>query len=157
VDLTPYRHVESVTVAAPPEVVYELVADVTRMGEWSPVCTTAVWVDDTQRSFVGTNDNGSFTWQTTCRVDVAETGREFTFVNRGMNGDEELVRWSYTFEPVDDGTLLTESWEVLPEYEPSMTRLMPDMDLQEYLDGVKPVTQAGMATTIANVKAAAER
>ena len=32
-DLTPYRHVEFVTVAAPPEVVYELVADVTRMGE----------------------------------------------------------------------------------------------------------------------------
>ncbi len=156
-DLTPYRHVESVTVAAPPEVVYELVADVTRMGEWSPVCTTAVWVDDSRSSFVGTNDNGSFTWQTTCRVDVAESGREFTFVNRGMNGDEELVRWSYTFEPVDGGTLLTESWEVLPEYEPSMTRLMPDMDLQEYLDGVKPVTQAGMATTIANVKAAAER
>ena len=147
----------SIVINRPASEVFDAIADVTRMGEWSPVCTTAVWVDDAQNSFVGTNDNGSFTWQTTCRVDVAETGREFTFVNRGMNGDEELVRWSYTFEPVDGGTLLTESWEVLPEYEPSMTRLMPDMDLQEYLDGVKPVTQAGMATTIANVKAAAER
>ena len=156
VDLTPYRHVETVTVAAPPEAVYDLVADITRMGEWSPVCTAGEWVDDTMGSFIGTNALGDFTWQTTCRIDAAERGKEFTFVNRGMQGDEELVRWSYIFAPVSDGTELTESWEVLPGYEPSMQRLMPDMNLKEYLDGVKPTTQAGMAETLAKLKAAAE-
>jgi ribosome-associated toxin RatA of RatAB toxin-antitoxin module len=155
-DLTPYQHVASLTVAAAPEEVYDLVADVTRMGEWSPVCTSGEWVDDTRTSFLGTNAMGDFTWTTTCRVDVAERGKEFTFVNRGQGGDEELVRWSYTFAPAAGGTEITESWEVLPEYEPSMTRLIPDMDLEEYLDGVKPATQAGMAETLANVKAAAE-
>jgi hypothetical protein len=37
-----------------------------------------------------------------------------------------------------------------------MARMAPDMNLQEYLDGVKPTTQAGMAETLARVKAAAE-
>jgi ribosome-associated toxin RatA of RatAB toxin-antitoxin module len=156
-DLTPYQHIETLTVAAPPDAVYDLVADVTRMGEWSPVCTAGEWTDGSRATFLGTNAMGDFTWQTTCRVDVAERGKEFTFVNRGQSGDEELVRWSYTFAPVSGGTEVTESWQVLPEYEPSMTRLMPDMNLKDYLDGVKPATQAGMAETLANVKAAAER
>jgi hypothetical protein len=155
-DLTPYRHTETVRVAASPEVAYDLIADVTRMGEWSPVCTAGEWVDDSRATFIGTNAMGDFTWQTTCRVEVAERGQEFTFVNRGMSGDEELVRWSYTFVPVAGGTDVTESWQVLPGYEPSMARMAPDMNLQEYLDGVKPTTQAGMAETLARVKAAAE-
>ena len=37
VDLTKYQHTETVTIAAAPEAVYDLVADVTRMVEWSPV------------------------------------------------------------------------------------------------------------------------
>lgn len=155
-DLTPYRHAETVLIAAPPEVAYDLIADVTRMGEWSPVCTAGEWVDDGRTAFVGTNAMGDFTWQTTCRIDVAERGREFTFVNRGMSADEELVRWSYTFAPAAGGTEVTEHWEVLPDYEASMARMAPDMNLQEYLDGVKPTTQAGMAETLARVKAAAE-
>ncbi len=155
-DLTPYQHVETVVIATSPEDVYDLVADITRMGDWSPVCTAGEWVDDTHGSFIGTNAMGDYTWQTTCRVDVAERGKEFTFVNRGQNGDEELVRWSYTFAAVPSGTEVTESWQVLPEYEPSMARIMPDMNLEEYLDGVKPTTQAGMTETLARVKTAAE-
>jgi uncharacterized protein YndB with AHSA1/START domain len=155
-DLEPYQHEATITIAASPEDVYDLVADITRMGEWSPVCTAGEWLDDARTSFRGTNAMGDFTWQTTCRIDVAERGKEFTFVNRGQDGNEELVRWSYTFAPVPGGTELTESWKVLPEYEPSMARLLPDMNLEDYLDGVKPTTQAGMAETLANVKAAAE-
>jgi ribosome-associated toxin RatA of RatAB toxin-antitoxin module len=39
------RYSESVVVARPPEALYDMVADVTRMGEWSPVCM-ACWWDD---------------------------------------------------------------------------------------------------------------
>ena len=156
VDIAPYQHVETVTIAAPPEAVYDLVADVTRMGEWSPVCTAGEWVDDAQATFVGTNAMGDFTWQTTCRIDVAERGKEFTFVNLGMQADAELVRWSYTFAPTSGGTEVSERWEVLPGYEASMTATVPGMDVKEYLDGVKPTTQAGMAETLGKLKAAAE-
>ena len=36
---------DSISVAATPEELYALVSDVTRMGEWSPVCK-ACWWDD---------------------------------------------------------------------------------------------------------------
>jgi len=156
VDTSKYQHRESVTVDASPEAVYDMVSDVTRMGEWSPVCTGGEWHDDSQTSFTGTNVTPERTWQTKCRVDVAERGKEFTFTNLGMEGDTELVRWSYTFAAKGDGTEVTESWQVLPDYDVFLNRIVPDMDVAQYLDGVKPVTQQGMADTLAKLKAAAE-
>jgi len=155
-DLSRYAHTESTTVAAPPDAVYDLVADVTRMGEWSPVCTKGEWADDSQRAFVGTNTTPERTWSTHCRVDVAERGREFTFTNRGPEGDAELVRWSYRFAPQDAGTVVTESWQVLDTYSEFIQKLAPGMDVVAYLDGVRGPTAQGMAMTLANLKAAAE-
>src|SRR5262249_45901598 len=98
-DLSPYRYSATVTVTASPEAVYDLVADVTRMGEWSPVCTGGEWQDDARTRFVGSNAAGERSWRTVCRVEVAARGREFTFVNTGMDGANDLVKWSYTFAP----------------------------------------------------------
>ena len=36
----------AIEIAATPAVVYALVADVTRTGEWSPECVSGRWVDD---------------------------------------------------------------------------------------------------------------
>src|SRR5262245_19874354 len=152
-DLSRYAHTESTTVAAPPDAVYDLVADVTRMGEWSPVCTKGEWADDSQRAFVGTNTTPERTWSTHCRIDVAERGREFRFTNRGPEGDAELVRWSYRFAPQDAGTVVTESWQVLDTYSDFIQKLAPGMDVVAYLDGVRGPTAQGMATTLANLKA----
>jgi ribosome-associated toxin RatA of RatAB toxin-antitoxin module len=33
----------SIVVARAPEVLYDMVSDITRMGEWSPVCTAGWW------------------------------------------------------------------------------------------------------------------
>jgi hypothetical protein len=35
---TPQRGRASIDIAAPPDVIYDLIADITRMGEWSPEC-----------------------------------------------------------------------------------------------------------------------
>ena len=43
---------------------------------------------------------------------VADRGQEFAFIVGGS-----YVRWGYTFTPVDDATLVTESWEFLPDGE----------------------------------------
>jgi hypothetical protein len=106
-------HSESVDVACLPEALYEMVADVTRMGEWSPACKAAWWDEgDGPRlgaHFTGRNVDGDSTWETRCEVVVAEPGREFAWIV----GDA-FVRWGYVFEPVDTGTRLTESWEFLP-------------------------------------------
>ncbi len=156
-DMSRYAHTESTTIAAPPEAVYDLVADVARMGEWSPVCTGGTWDDDGRTTFVGTNTTPERTWSTHCRVETADRGREFSFVNLGPNGDAELVRWGYRFEPAGEGTTVTESWQVLDGYDGFIQKLAPGMDVVAYLDGVREPTARGMATTLANLKAAAER
>ena len=105
---------ESILVACSPEKLYGLVSDVTRMGEWSPICMACWWDDDDSGPrpgawFTGRNQTPERTWETRCQVVVADPGREFAFeVNNGF------VRWAYTFAPADGGTELTEIWNFLP-------------------------------------------
>ena len=155
-DLSQYRYGATVTVAASPEAVYDLVADVSRMGEWSPVCTGCEWQDDARTRFVGTNTLGGRTWQTVCRVEVATRGREFTFVNTGMDGSADLVKWSYTFAPADGGCALSESWEVLPAYPEFRLKYQPDLDITSALGEGLDNARAGITQTLAKLKAAAE-
>jgi Polyketide cyclase / dehydrase and lipid transport len=107
------QYSESIVVARSPEVLYDMVSDVTRMGEWSPICQACWWDDgDGPRAgawFTGRNELPERTWETRSQVVAADRGREFAFeVNSGW------VRWGYTFAAVDSGTQVTESWEFLP-------------------------------------------
>ena len=108
-------HQESVTVEASPEVLYDLVSDITRTGEWSPVCRSCWWDDESEAGrvgawFTGRNELPHRTWETRSQVVVAERGREFAWVVGGS-----YVRWGFTLTPAEDGTILSESWEFLPE------------------------------------------
>ncbi len=109
-DLT---HSESILIAASPEAVYDLVADVTRTGEWSPVCRECWWDEGAGGAvgdvFTGRNVLPDRTWETRCTVIAAERGREF-----GWLVGDELVRWMYSMTKVPGGTELTEAWEFLP-------------------------------------------
>ena len=103
----------AVVIARSPEDVYDLVSDVTRTGEWSPVCRACWWDegDGPQPGawFTGRNEQGDRTWETRSQVTAAERGKEFTFLVGGA-----WVRWSYQLEAVPGGTRLTEEWEFLP-------------------------------------------
>jgi hypothetical protein len=106
-------HAGSVVVTVPPEELYDLVSDVTRTGEWSPVCRACWWDEGATATagawFTGRNEVPGRTWETRSQVQVADRGREFAWLVGGR-----LVRWSFTMAPVEGGTLLTESWEFLP-------------------------------------------
>jgi hypothetical protein len=108
------QHQESVTVQASAETLYDLVSDITRTGEWSPVCTSCWWDDEDSAGqvgawFTGRNEVPHRTWETRSQVVAAERGREFAWVVGGS-----FVRWGFTLTPADNGTTLTESWEFLP-------------------------------------------
>ncbi len=102
---------ERIEVAVPPARVYDVVAQVHRMARWSPECF-AVWVyrrrDGTPTRFVGFNRRRGYVWFTTCRVVVAEPGREFAFdvTTFGL----PVSRWGYRFAATDAGTEVTEFW-----------------------------------------------
>src|SRR5688572_1542319 len=103
---------ERITVPAPPESVYALVADPARMAKLSPECF-AVWVtrrrDGRADRFVGWNRRAFYVWFTTCRVVTADPGREFVF--DVMSFGQPVSRWGYRLTPVDGGTEVVEFWE----------------------------------------------
>lgn len=112
---TARTHQDSITVAAAPEGVYDLVSDITRTGEWSPICTACWWEDAVQAGrvgawFVGHNEQPGRSWETRSQVVAADRGREFSWVVGGG-----FVRWGFHLEPEGGGTRLTETWEFLPE------------------------------------------
>lgn len=109
------HHQESVTVKASAEALYDLVSDITRTGEWSPVCTRCWWDDEDSAGqsgawFTGRNELPDRSWETRSQVVAAERGREFAWVV-GC----KFVRWGFALAPADGGTTLTESWEFLRE------------------------------------------
>jgi hypothetical protein len=141
----------TIHIDAPPDAVYALVSDITRMGEWSPETVKAEWIEGATgpaagARFKGTNKLGFLRWSTKPMVEVADPGREFTFVT--MFRSEKETRWSYRLAPAGDGTDVTESWEELSQI-PIIGRLMMN-DRRE-----RQLTE-GCAKTLARIKAAAE-
>ena len=90
-------HAETITIDAAPEAVYDLVSDVTRTGEWSPICRAAWWDDgDGPRAdawFTGRNQTGDTVWETRSRVEIADRPREFAWLV-----SDGFVRWGYQLD-----------------------------------------------------------
>jgi uncharacterized protein YndB with AHSA1/START domain len=110
------RKVSSSTkIAAPPEVVYALVSDLCRMGEWSPENTGGRWVGGASGAvegarFKGTNQCGVKKWSTTVTITDATAPTRFTFINKV--GPKIVAEWSYRIVPTDGGARckVTETW-----------------------------------------------
>lgn len=105
-----FDHSDSIHVAADPQAVWDVVSDVTRTGEWSPVCVRCVWDDgDGPRvgaHFTGYNVKPDREWETRSEVVAAERGRVFRWtVNGGW------VYWGFEMAPDGEGTRLSETWE----------------------------------------------
>lgn len=111
----------SVTVhmAASPAAVWDLVSDVTRIGEFSPETFEAKWTRGASGPEVGAyfkghvkrNGVGPVYW-TLCRVTECVPGEAFGF-DVVMN-DKPINTWTYRIAPAGDGCDVTESFELAP-------------------------------------------
>lgn len=100
-------------IAAPVDVLYDLVSDITRMGEWSPDNVGGTWLGGATgpkvgARFQGSNRRGWRRWSTSCQIVAADPFSRFAF-------DVTVVvvpasRWIYEVRPDADGTLVTETW-----------------------------------------------
>lgn len=144
----------SVDIDAPAERVYDLVADLPRMGEWSPECLRVEWTGGAtgavpNATFIGHNRGGPFRlmrWSRRGRVLAAERGRELAFVTE--EGGRESTVWRYRFETIAGRTHVTESYEV--KWIPAWARVIdvPTNRHRELLEA--------MGHTLQQLKAAAE-
>ncbi|WP_219419491.1 SRPBCC family protein [Pseudonocardia nigra] len=148
-------HAESTVVGSSPEALYDMVADVSRTGEWSPICKTCWWDEgESAREgawFTGRNQLPERSWETRSQVVVADRGREFAFVVGGS-----YVRWGFTFAPVEGGTLVTESWEFLPDGIAMFFNRYGKEAQQRITDRTREAHE-GIPATLAAIKRIAER
>jgi hypothetical protein len=96
-----------VEIAAPPEAIYDLVADMPRMGEWSPECERVEWRGGATAAsagvrFVGHNRSGWHRWSTHGTITTAERGSDFAFEVRSLF-NLPVSLWSYRFEATPSG------------------------------------------------------
>jgi Polyketide cyclase / dehydrase and lipid transport len=106
----------SLHIEAPADHIYQLVADVTRMPEFSPEILSCRWLDGAQAPAIGVRFAAKNkvprrpAWTNKPVVTVVEPGRAFGFARTEPFGG--TVEWSYRFEPDDDGTTVIESYQV---------------------------------------------
>jgi uncharacterized protein YndB with AHSA1/START domain len=106
----------SALLPCPPEQAWALVADVTRMGDWSPETRSAAWIEgstgpEVGARFEGHNQRGPLArWTTKCTVIEAEPGRVLAW---SVNDPDPHAIWRYSFVPHAEGTMVTEACELL--------------------------------------------
>jgi hypothetical protein len=151
---------ESVLVAAEPARVYSAVADLRRMGEWSPECFH-VWVRggriEPGVGFVGFNRIGWRVWFTTGRVTAAVPGEVFAF--RVSSFGMPVALWGYRLEDVGGGcTRLTEYWEDLRRDNrgAGLVTLLGKVFTGVAAGDRAALNRQGMRATLGRVKAALE-
>jgi hypothetical protein len=102
----------SADIKADPKLVYGLISDITRMGEWSPETTSASWLSgdgpEVGARFRGVNRRGPLRWVTTCTVTAADPGRRFAFTVRF--GPWPISEWAYDITASESVCTVTESW-----------------------------------------------
>ncbi|HEX7460986.1 MAG TPA: SRPBCC family protein [Dermatophilaceae bacterium] len=145
----------SLAVVAPADAVYDLVADLPRMGEWSPECERVTWRGGATSAvsgaqFLGFNRAGFVRWITQGEVVTAEPGRHLAF--EITFGPMKIARWEYFIVPDDADPSICVVVEEWTDRRPGWYRA-----LAEKAFGPRAtINERGMVKTLANLKKAAE-
>lgn len=144
----------SLQMDASPAEVWDLVSDVTRIGEFSPETFEAKWIRGSTGPEVGAQFAGHVkrngvgpTYWSGCKVTVCEPERQFEWF---VGTDSMTVNnWGYRLEPRAGGTLVTEYFRLEPS---AFTRVY--WTLLGALRG--RTNDKGMRTTLERMKAVVE-
>ena len=141
----------TVDIDAPALEIYNLLADVTRMGEWSPECRRCEWADGAMEAtvgarFIGHNQMRGFRWSMTCEVTAAAPGAEFAF--KTLSRGRDSTRWRFTLDDRGGRTSVTESYEFI--WAPLRFRIADRLMNRDQM------LRRGMERTLARLKTSAE-
>jgi hypothetical protein len=105
-------------VPAPVAAVWRVVADITRVGEWSRECRRVEWLDGASEAapgvrFRGTNRAGPWTWSRVNEVLIADPQRILVWRTVPSLRFPDSSEWRIELEAVDGGTRIVQSFRVL--------------------------------------------
>jgi len=149
------QHV-SIDVAAAPTLLYDLLADITRMPDWSPEVTSCAWLRGAAQAepgarFRGWSRKGWRRWSTLSTVSQADRPERFEWHVRfaGL----PVATWRYSFVADDGhGTTITET--VIDQRGRLLRRMSPFITGSRNRQARNDET---MHVTLERLKAAAER
>jgi hypothetical protein len=109
--------VEALT-AATPEQVWSVIADVTRVGEWSHECRRASWLGGATTAAVGArytggNRVGRTRWSRQNEIITADAPHELAWRTVPSPTYRDSTEWRIRLEPHDGGTRIVQTFEVL--------------------------------------------
>jgi uncharacterized protein YndB with AHSA1/START domain len=108
----------SAVIEAPIEAVWNVVSDVTRVGEWSGECQGCTWVGDSDSAapgaqFRGRNRRGSVRWTRLNEVTTADAPRTLVWHTVARFPYLDSVEWRVTLADEGSTTRITEAFEIL--------------------------------------------
>jgi hypothetical protein len=149
----------SIVVGAPVDVVWDVVSDVTRVGEWSGECRRCEWVGDRTEPapgarFRGSNRRGAMRWARLNEIDVADAPNEMVWHTVFGAMQRDSTEWRVSLRRTSDGTAVTESFRILRLSRPMevfLGLLQPahrdrSKDLADDLVRLKQVVEAQVAS-----------
>ncbi len=141
----------TIEVDAPIETVFELIADIERMGEWSPECYRTEWHDPHRTvargaTFQGYNRSGFTWWDVPCEILAVEPPMRLEFA--APAGHAAATVWTYDLQAGDGTTIVTERFDA-----PML--VMPETPAGQIPDR-RTALVAAAHTTLGRIKRAAE-
>ncbi len=103
--------------SATPDAVWQVIADVTRIGQWSGECRSAHLARGAGAPapgirFRGWNASGPFRWTRSCVFTVVDPPRRLAWRTVGLWGHVDSTDWDITLEPVEAGTRILQTYDV---------------------------------------------
>ena len=155
---------ETIHIDAPAALVYDLIADLTRMGEWSPECERVSWRGGATEAvkgaqFVGFNRRGTLRWITFGKITAAERGRHLAF--DVFVGPMAISHWDYFVvpdsvpDPLPEGGVVTAGCTVAEEWTDRRSATSRAFS-ERILGDRKGHNKKGMRLTLAALKRSAE-
>jgi uncharacterized membrane protein len=107
-----------VVVDAPIEAVWQVLSDVTRVGEWSHECRSAEWLGGARAAapgvrFRGRSKNGQVRWSRVNEFTRVEAPREIAWRTRPSLLLPDSTEWRFELEPAGNGTRIVQAFQVL--------------------------------------------
>jgi hypothetical protein len=117
----------SIDVACAPLTAWELVTDIQRIGDFSPECMAAAWIDGASAPEVGARFEGTnhvittyrgedidFTWIRVCTVTAAQRPSLFAYTVGDRFDGTPACSWEFRIDSSDDGTRISQRFQHLP-------------------------------------------
>ena len=156
-----------VRVECPSGRAWDLVSDITRIGEFSPECVGAQWLAGSGPGVVGARFEGTNrvargdderVWVRPCEVLAWEPGRRFAYAVGDRFDGTPASTWEFHLEPDGDATVIRQLFAHRPDGQSGIrTGAEADPDhAAEFVAARRDELESAMALTLARMKAVLE-